>query len=128
MGRFRRLFLIQIFHTRLLFSGERSCIPLISFFFFFFFFWSLSLHPKSHGRDAHCSSPSLFSIRARVSLIECTITKRRNADSVLRDGDGSLYFVKPLEREESFGDLIKYIQEQEHSTIQSPVKYGQTRE
>lgn len=55
--------------------------------------------------------------------------KRRDADSVFQNEDGSLFFIKPYERDETFRDLITYIQDQEKSSSkQRPVKYGQTRE
>jgi len=55
------------------------------------------------------------------------VTKRRNADSVLINEDHSLFFIRPFERNEIFSDFIAYIQEQEKSGQEGPVKYGQTR-
>ncbi|KAF1345806.1 phospholipase A2 [Delphinella strobiligena] len=60
--------------------------------------------------------------------VNVSITPHGDADSVFQNEDGSLFFIKPYERDETFRDLITYIQDQEKSSSkQRPVKYGQTQ-
>ncbi|KAI5251918.1 Clavaminate synthase-like protein [Aureobasidium subglaciale] len=64
------------------------------------------------------------------SLVNVAITPfGSNADAVLKEDDGSLSYVKPLERLEPFDKVIRYIAEQEsnQSETSSPIKYAQTQ-
>jgi len=46
----------------------------------------------------------------------------------LQEEDGSLSYVKPLERLEPFDKVIRYIAEQEENPSKlTPIKYAQTR-
>lgn len=47
---------------------------------------------------------------------------------MLKEEDGSLSYVKPLERLEPFDKVIRYISEQESNQSEpTPIKYAQTR-
>ncbi|KAF2462082.1 putative pla2g4b [Lineolata rhizophorae] len=48
-----------------------------------------------------------------AQLVNVAITPLGNADSPVESEDGSLVFVKPLELEEPFDDVLQYIQNQE---------------
>jgi jumonji domain-containing protein 7 len=46
----------------------------------------------------------------------------------LQEDDGSVSYVKPLERLEPFDKVIRYIAEQEENQLDpTPIKYAQTR-
>ncbi|KAG9514426.1 phospholipase A2, partial [Aureobasidium melanogenum] len=62
------------------------------------------------------------------SLVNVAITPFGNADAVLKEEDGSLSYVKPLERLEPFDKVIRYISEQESNQSEpTPIKYAQTQ-
>ncbi|KAH0264999.1 phospholipase A2, partial [Aureobasidium melanogenum] len=62
------------------------------------------------------------------SLVNVAITPFGNADAVLKEADGSLSYVKPLERLEPFDKVIRYISEQELDQSEpTPIKYAQTQ-
>ncbi|THW07294.1 Clavaminate synthase-like protein [Aureobasidium pullulans] len=62
------------------------------------------------------------------SLVNVAITPFGNADAVLKEDDGSLSYVKPLERLEPFDKVIRYISEQESNQEKTtPIKYAQTQ-
>lgn len=59
------------------------------------------------------------------------LTNTRNADAVVvNHNDNKTYFVKPLERDESFTNFVRDIRAQEFSDPEetSNVKYSQARE
>lgn len=60
-----------------------------------------------------------------------SLTITSNADAVVvNHNDNKTYFVKPLERDESFTDFVREIRAQEFSDSEetSNVKYSQARE
>ncbi|KAI5207383.1 Clavaminate synthase-like protein [Aureobasidium subglaciale] len=63
------------------------------------------------------------------SLVNVAITPFGNADAVLKEEDGSLSYVKPLERLEPFDKVIRYIagQESNQPETSTPIKYAQTQ-
>lgn len=108
----------------------RSCFSFYPFLYTCFLF-RYAILPGLIGSFQSFHTTIISTLLLRLfSHFEPTITKRRNADSVLTNEDGSLSFVKPYERNETFRDLITYIQDQEKassSTSLGPTKYGQTR-
>ncbi|GAB7347191.1 hypothetical protein MBLNU459_g3301t1 [Dothideomycetes sp. NU459] len=62
--------------------------------------------------------------------VNVAITPHGNADAILEHDDGSLSFVKPLETQERFSEVLQYVHSQELSSSappETPIRYAQTQ-
>ena len=81
------------------------------------------------GKDVNVAITPLGSVLSLpYSLDKYMLTSQSNADAVVEMPDGSLTFVKPLERMEKFKDVLQFISSQELTDQpKKPIKYAQTR-
>ncbi|GAB7345649.1 hypothetical protein MBLNU457_3939t1 [Dothideomycetes sp. NU457] len=61
------------------------------------------------------------------SKVNVAITPFGNADAIVEEEDGKLVYVEPLEQQETFADVLRYIQKSDSGHFDGPVKYAQTQ-
>jgi len=61
------------------------------------------------------------------SKVNVAITPLGNADAIVEEEDGQLVYVEPLEQQETFSDVLRYVQKSDSPNFNGPVKYAQTQ-
>ena len=61
------------------------------------------------------------------SQVNVAITPFGNADAIVEEDNGKLVYVEPMEQQERFQDVLRYVQKSDSTDWSGPVKYAQTQ-